>query len=444
VAVAAGFAVVLRDDPRSTFCIVEPLSGPAPCSFAVDTFTLSFWAITLFGTGVVALIGTAAAFDGRTPQGEWNFLLLCSATGALTIAASRDLVTLVVALEVVSLPAFAMAGLRRGDARAAEAAVKFFLVSVISTAVMLMGISLLYGATGSVFLDQIAVAVAAGDGPRDVLVAASLLTVVGLAFKVAAVPFHMWVPDTYVGAPVAVAAYLSVVSKAAGFVGLILVLSHGLAGLADVWAPLVAVLAALTMTVGNVLALRQRHAVRLLAWSSVAQAGYVLVPFGAAAAVPAALDASVGYLAVYAVINLGAFAVAAVVGSRHPGQQLADYRGLVREEPGAGWALAFALVALAGLPPGVIGLLAKVVVLDAVAGPVTWLAVVMAVNVAIGLVYYALWLRELFRPAEVAGTSTYNVPNGVAVAIGMTFTAGLLFSVLPGWLLDPLLSVTGG
>ena len=439
VAVASGFAVGLRGDPRSTFCVVEPLAGPAPCSFVVDSFTLSFWAITLFGTGVVALLGTAAVADGRTPAGEWNFLLLCSATGALVIAASRDFVTLVVALEVVSLPAFALAGLRRGDARAAEAAVKFFLVSVVSTAVMLMGVSLLYGATGSVFLDQVDVAVAAGDAPRQVLVAASLLTVVGLAFKVAAVPFHMWVPDTYVGAPVAVAAYLSVVSKAAGVVGLILVLSRALPEIADVWAPLVAVLAALTMTVGNVLALRQQHAVRLLAWSSVAQAGYILVPFGAAAAVPGALRASVGYLAVYAVINLGAFAVAAVVGTRHPGQHLSDYRGLVREEPGAGWALAFALVALAGLPPGIIGLLAKVVVLDAVAGPVTWLAVVMAVNVAIGLVYYALWLRELFRPADTVGASTYNVPNGVAVAIGMTFTAGLLFSVVPGWLLDPIL-----
>ena len=415
------------------------MSGPAPCSFAVDSFTLTFWAITLFGTGVVALLGTAAVADGRTPQGEWNFLLLCSATGALVIAASRDLVTLVVALEVVSLPAFALAGLRRGDARAAEAAIKFFLVSVVSTAVMLMGVSLLYGATGSVFLSQIDVAVVTGDSPREVLVAAALLTVVGLAFKVAAVPFHMWVPDTYVGAPVAVAAYLSVVSKAAGIVGLLLVLSRGLSGLADVWAPVLAVLAALTMTVGNVLALRQSHAVRLLAWSSVAQAGYILVPFGAAAAVPGALDAAVGYLAVYAVINLGAFAVAAVVGTRHPRQQLSDYRGLVREEPGAGWALAFALVALAGLPPGIIGLLAKVVVLDAVAGPVTWLAVVMAVNVAIGLVYYALWLRELFRPADTVGASTYNVPNGVAVAIGMTFTAGLLFSVLPGWLLNPIL-----
>jgi NADH-quinone oxidoreductase subunit N len=441
VAAAAVPAVRLWGDPRSTFCIERELAGPVPCSLRVDELTLVFWGVVLFGTAVVALIGTVAVADGRTPAGEWNFLLLCSATGALTIAASRDLITLVVSLEVVSLPAFAMAGLRRGDTRAAEAAVKFFLVSVVSTAVMLMGVSLLYGATGSVHLAQIASAVAAGGAPREVLVAAALLTIVGLAFKVAAVPFHMWVPDTYVGAPVAVAAYLSVVSKAAGFIGLLLVLSYALSGIADVWAPLMAVLAALTMTVGNVLALRQQHAVRLLAWSSVAQAGYVLVPFGAAAAAPGALSASAGYLAVYAVINLGAFAVATVVGTRHPAQRLADYRGLVREEPGAGWALAFALVALAGLPPGIVGLLAKVVVLDAVAGPVTWLAVVMAVNVAIGLVYYALWLRELFRPAEVAGESRYDVPNGVAVAIGMTFTAGLVFSVLPGWLLDPVLAL---
>lgn len=444
VLVAAGFALALRGRESSTFCVVEPLSGPAPCSFVVDGTTLVFWAITMFGTAVVALMGTAAVHDGRTPAGEWNFLLLCSATGALTIAAAGDLITLVVALEVVSLPAFALAGLRRGDPAAAEAAIKFFLVSVVSTAVTLMGISLLYGATGSVFLDQIAVAEQSGGANRHVLVAAALLTIVGLAFKVAAVPFHMWVPDTYVGSPIAIAAYLSVVSKAAGFVGLLLVLTHALAGLAEVWAPVVGVLAALTMTVGNVLALRQRHAVRLLAWSSVAQAGYVLVPFGAAAAAPGALSAAAGYLAVYAVINLGAFAVAAVVGTRHPAQRISDYRGLVREEPGAGWALAFALVALAGLPPGIVGLLAKVLVLDAVAGPATWLAVVMAVNVAIGLVYYVLWLRELFLPAQTAGASRYDVPNGVAVAIGMTFAAGVLFSVLPGWLLDPVLRGTAG
>lgn len=434
-------AIMLWGETRATFCIAEPLGGPTACSFAVDEFTLVFWGIVLFGTAVVALLGTVEVAGGRTPHGEWNFLLLCSATGALTIAASRDLITLVVALEVVSLPAFAMVGMRRGDARAAEASLKFFLVSVISTAVMLMGVSLVYGATGSVFFSQIDSALAVGVGPRQVAVAGTLLTIVGLAFKVAAVPFHMWVPDTYVGAPVAVAAYLSVVSKAAGFVGLMLVLTFALQGFADVWAPLVAVLAALTMTVGNVLALWQQHAVRLLAWSSVAQAGYILVPFGAAATASSALGPSLGYLVIYAFVNLGAFAVATVVGTRYPGQRLSDYRGLIREEPWAGWALAFALVALAGLPPGIIGLLAKVLVFSSAAGPVTWLAVVMAVNVAIGMVYYVRWLMELFRPATVDGGSTYDVPNGVGIAIGMTFTAGIAFSIFPGLLLDPVLAV---
>lgn len=436
-------AVLMWGESRATFCIVERLGGVAPCSYVVDQFTLVFWGIVLFGTTVVALLGTAAVAEGRTPQGEWNFLLLCSATGAMTIAASRDLITLVVALEVVSLPAFALVGLRRGDPKAAEAAVKFFLVSVVSTAVMLMGVSLVYGVTGSVFFDQIDAALVAEVSARQVAVAGTLLTIVGLAFKVAAVPFHMWVPDTYVGAPVAVAAYLSVVSKAAGFVGLMLVLSFGLQSFAEVWAPLMGLLAALTMTVGNVLALWQNHAVRLLAWSSVAQAGYILVPFAAAASVPSALGASMGYLAIYAFVNLGAFAVVTVVGTRYPRQRLSDYRGLIREEPAAGWALAFALVALAGLPPGVVGLLAKVVVFDAAAGPATWLAVVMAVNVAIGLVYYVRWLLELFRPAHVEDGSTYDVPNGVGIAIGMTFTAGIVFSVFPGLLLDPVLAVLG-
>jgi NADH-quinone oxidoreductase subunit N len=448
VAAAALALWVLADyraaGTRGTFCVEALLEGPAPCSYVVDQLTLVFWGIVLLGVLVVALIETPDVAEGRTPQGEWNFLLLATATGAMVIAASRDLVTLLVALEVVSLPAFAMVGLRRGDRRAAEASVKFFLVSVVSTAVMLMGISLVYGATGSVFLTQIDVALTSGPAVRSVAVAGALLTVVGLAFKVAAVPFHMWVPDTYVGAPIAVAAYLSVVSKAAGFVGLILVLAHGLPSLAATWSPVVAVLAALTMTVGNVIALWQQHAVRLLAWSSVAQAGYMLVPFGAVAVasreeIGSVLSRSIGYLVVYAIINLGAFAVAAVVGTRYPAQRLSDYRGLIREEPLAGWALAFALVALAGLPPGVVGLLAKVLVFSSAAGPATWLAVVMAVNVAIGLVYYARWLMELFRPVPVAGASTYDVPNGVGAAVGMTFTAGVVFSVLPGLLLDPVL-----
>ncbi len=441
--VAAAVTAVPRwDDPAATFCVQRVLDRPESCSFVVDRLTLTFWGVALFGSVVVALLATA--LDGRTPMGEWCFLLLCSTTGALTLAAARDLVTLVVALEVVSLPAFAMVGLRRGDPRSSEAAVKFFLVSVVSTAVTLLGVSLVYGATRTVFLPEVAASLATNlpDAVERVALVGGLLTLVGLAFKVAAVPFHMWVPDTYAGSWVPVAAYLSVVSKSAGFAGLVLVLGVALPDRAEVWAPVLGVVAALTMTVGNLVALRQRHAVRLLAWSSVAQAGYLLVPFAAAAddGVPA-LSATLGYLVVYAVMNLGAFSVAALVATRHPGQRLADYRGLVREEPGAGWALALALVALAGLPPGVVGLVAKVVVVDAAAGPATWLAVVLAVNVAIGLVYYAAWLLELFRPAATPGSSTYDVPTGVAVAIGITATATAAFSVLPGLLLDPVMAV---
>ena len=438
VTVAAAVpAAGLWGDTRATFCV------PSGCSFGVDGLTLVLWAVVLGGTAVVALLATVMVADGRTPMGEWCFLLLSSATGAMVIAAARDLVTLVVALEVVSLPAFAMAGLRRGDRRAAEASLKFFLVSVVSTAVMLMGVSFVYGATGSVHLAAVAEGLRHGGTAGRVVAVGALLTVVGLGFKVAAVPFHMWVPEVYSGAPVPVAAYLSVVSKSAGLVGLVLVLDRALAPVQHVWALPLGLVAALTMTVGNVLALRERHAVRLLGWSSVAQAGYMLVPFAAGPAA-GAVGATTAYLAVYAFVNLSAFAVAAVVGTRYPAQRLEDYRGLVREEPGAGWPMAFALLALAGLPPGIVGLLAKVVVLDAVAGPVTWLAVVMAANVAIGLVYYARWLAELFRPALVPGGSRYDVPNGVGVAIGLTFTAGVLFSVLPGWLLDPVLSAVGG
>ena len=169
------------------------------------------------------------------------------------------------------------------DGRASEAALKLFLVSVVSTAVMLFGLSLVYGVTGQVHLDRIATSLddpgARGAAARC---SAVVLALAGFGFKVAAVPFHFWAPDTYEGAPVPVAAYLSVVSKAAGFVGLALLLTVGFAPYADVWGPLLAVLAAVTMTVGNLAALRQRQAVRLLAWSSVAQSGYMLVPLGAA------------------------------------------------------------------------------------------------------------------------------------------------------------------
>ncbi|MEQ4208120.1 NADH-quinone oxidoreductase subunit N [Actinopolymorpha sp. B9G3] len=460
---------------------VDPLSGPMTCSYVVDNTTLVFQLLAAGGAAVVVLLSTRASLGSRIPVGEYHFLLLCSASGAMVLAGARDLITLVVALELVSLPAFALVGLRGGDRRAAEAALKFFLVSVVSVAVMLFGVSLVYGVTGTVYLAGIDAALRDGAGPAGVAAVGVMLTLVGLAFKVAAVPFHFWVPDTYVGAPVPVAAYLSVVSKAAGFVGLLLVVSIAFPSYAGVWAPVVAVLAALTMTLGNLVALRQRNAVRLLAWSSVAQAGYLLVPLGAASAASSAvtsggegsaagadglLQATVAYLLIYAVVNLGAFSVVAVTaggrgsdargsaGGRPAGggRMLADYRGMAWSRPLRACALAFFLLALAGLPPGVIGLFGKVVIFRAaIDGGAGWLAVVMAVNVVIALAYYLYWAALLFLPPQARGRPVDGVrldpamagrrlatPWPAGIAVGLTAVLGVVLSVAPNLVLGVL------
>ncbi len=441
---ALALMLPIAGDTRRTFCVPGVDGGPVSCSYVVDDLTFVFQALVLAGAVVVMLLSLDTMRDHRLPAGEYCFLLLSSVSGAVTLAASRDVLTLVVALEVVSLPAFALVALRRYDGRGSEAALKLFLVSVVSTAVMLFGLSLVYGATGAVHLDRIAAALGDSGGREPVLVLAVTLSLAGFGFKVAAVPFHFWAPDTYVGAPVPVAAYLSVVSKAAGFVGLALLLTEGFAPYADVWAPPVAVMAALTMTVGNLVALRQRHAVRLLAWSSIAQSGYMLVPLGAAGtgAIDDVLPATVAYVLAYAVMNLGAFAVVTLVGRHRPENRIDDYRGLGRTEPLTSFALAFSLACLAGLPPGLLGLFAKVVVFQAPVEQGTgWLAVVMAVNVVIGLYYYLAWAAVLYaRPAgaadEDAHVASYHVSWSDGVAIGLTLAAALWLSVLPAPLLD--------
>ncbi|MFI1379100.1 NADH-quinone oxidoreductase subunit N [Embleya sp. NPDC020886] len=438
-----------RDDStaRGTFC------SPSGCSYVVTDLTLVLQLVLLGSAVVVVLLSMPMSSvprtgetEGEVPGGEYHFLLLSSVTGAVALAGARDLLTLVVALETLSLPAFALVGLRR-DGPGGEAALKFFLLSVAATAVMLFGVSLVYGSTGSVHLARIAADLERLD-PRLTAVAATgaMLTMVGFAFKVAAVPFHFWVPDTYRGAPIPVAAYLSVVSKTAGFAGLLLVAGIAFRPYAHIWGPALAVLAAATMTAGNVAALRQTDAVRLLAWSSIAQSGYVLVPFGTAAGhgedLADTLPAAVAYLAVYAVMNLGAFAVVTLV-ARERGGLVSDHRALFRSRPVGAAAMAFFLLCLAGIPPGLAGLFAKVTVFQAVIDSGTgWLAVVMAVNVVIGLYYYLVWTAQLFAPAlpgppsPAGGRSgavdgAVRTPAPLVAALVVTGALGVLLSVAP-------------
>jgi NADH-quinone oxidoreductase subunit N len=242
-----------------------------------------------------------------------------------------------------------------------------------------------------------------------------------------------------------------VASKAAGFAGLIVLLVIGFRPYAYVWGPIVAVIAALTMTVGNLVALRQRHAVRLLAWSSIAQAGYILLPLGVAAfahgrtVLDEAVAASLAYLLIYAAMNLGAFACVMAVAHTRPRNDLADYRGLARRSPVLAGVLAFFLACLAGLPPGLSGLFAKVVIFRAtVAGHASWLVVFLAINVVIGLFYYLAWAAILFAPGDERERT--RVPVFVGGAIAVSLVASVVLSVAPELVLHvtPLAAVLGG
>ncbi|QES49613.1 NADH-quinone oxidoreductase subunit N [Streptomyces venezuelae] len=445
----------LRGEDRSTFCLTDTaLATGEACSYTADRFTLVIQFLVLAGALVTALLSVTSIRETRLPAGEYWFLLLSSAAGAALLPASRDFATLIVALEVASLPAFALVGLRRGDRMSSEAALKFFLSSVTATAVSLLGISFVYAATGTLHLTQVADRLEDVPGQLDTLAMAGVaLTLVGFAFKTAAVPFHFWVPDTYVGAPLPIAGYLSVIGKAVGFTGLILVTVIAFPAYSDIWGPALAVLAALTMTLGNAAALRQdpdrpHSAVRLLAWSSVGQAGYLLVPIAAAAySERDQIGSTVSYALMYAAVNLGAFAVAALVARTKPLNRIADYRGLYAERPLAALALAFFLLCLAGLPPGIIGLFAKVTVFQsAVDAGLGWLAVVMAVNVVIALYYYLQWTALLFRapvpeaePAAAAAAAgaaegtprRAKVPFPVTAAIAVTAVVSVIVSGAP-------------
>ena len=427
----------LASSGERTMCTSSDVAT-SQCAYVVDPISVALQLVILGGTVVVLLMASSDVTARTVPGGEFTFLLLSSAAGAVLVPATNDLVTLIVALEVVSLPGFALVALNRRDSRAAEAAMKAFLYSVAAVAVSLYGVSLLYGDTGVVTFPDLHVAASATQ-PSAIATAGLVMLLAVMSFKVAAVPFHAWAPDTYQGATVPIAAYLSVVSKAAGFAALLLV-TWAFAGWAQVWAPVIAVLAGATMLVGNLVALRQSSAIRLLAWSSIAQAGYILVPL---AAVSGSIEwgtlvttAVIGYLVAYAAMNLGAFSVVAVVSRLEGSEQIADYRGLSRRRPWLAVSLAFFLACLAGLPPGVIGLLVKVDVLAVPAtGKVWWLAMVMAVSTVIGLYYYLKWGAMLFRARTrqaaplLHSPARSNWPSVAAVFVCLAVT--VLLSILP-------------
>ncbi|WP_433313281.1 NADH-quinone oxidoreductase subunit N [Micromonospora sp. CA-269861] len=445
LATAVGSALVGADAERRTFCVGADCSWIFGGRAAVVGVVVALLTVGVLGLSVPALRA------GRSPVGEYAFLLACSMTGGVVLGAAGDLITLIVALETLTLPLYVLVGLRRGSLASAEAALTFFVVSVVATTLTLLGAALLYAVTGGLHLDRLGTLLAEQSEVRDLplTTAAVAVLLVGLAFKVAAVPFHAWAPATYDGAPLPVAAYLSTASKLGGLVALLAVVQRALP--ADQTGPVLALLAVLTMTVGNLVALRQRRTVRLLAWSSVAQAGYILAPLGALAlaagrtdeARSAAYAAAVAYAVFFVVLELAAFAgVTALRPTGADGGTLDDLRGAARRHPWRGAALGLALVGLAGLPPGLAGLFAKVTVVRALLdGGAAWLALVVALNAVIGLAYYLRVTAALWAPTPIAlpnggGAATVPLVGVVAVVLAVATVAAVVLGLAPQLVLD--------
>ena len=385
---------------------------------------------------LVSLLAIAAHFRGTVQEAHAPVALLFATVGGVLLVSSLDLGLIVLFLQMLSMGSYILVSLVRRDRRANEATLKFFIYAAVALAVMAYGLSFLFGLTGSLELRAIGRALAGAD-PVWVAVAFGLV-VIGYAFEVTVVPFHFWAPDVYDGATAPVAGFLSVVPKIAGFGALLRFLLVALPDGLAAWPLVIAVLAALTMTLGNLAALRQTHLKRLLAYSSIAQAGYVLMVVAVAGRADSALSAAGFYLAAYLFMNLGAFVVTAQLERLTGSDRVAGLRGLGQRAPFAAAVFTLSLLSLAGIPP-LAGFAGKVLLLEAtLAGGLTWLAVVGAVNMAVSLYYYLMPVAEMYLK-PTATTDQLPTWAGYRAALALSLLGTLALGVAPG----PALALTG-
>jgi len=406
--------------------------------YVVDNFSLVMKGVFLLSGYVVVLLSSSHVEEGEYWRGEYWFLLLSSLLGMLMMTSSRDLVSIFVALEFLSIPAYMLAAWRKRDTKSNEAGVKYFMLGVFASAVMLYGMSLLYGVTNSTLLVDIASQVTGTGEFSAVHALAVVFVVVGFAFKVSAVPFHTWAPDTYEGAPAPVTAFLSVASKAAGFVALVVLIYTAFPLVHDIWQPFFWVLSALTMTVGNVLALKQHNIVRMIAYSSISQGGFVLMPLavaGMSGSANSALRSVVLYMIIYAATNLGVFAVILAVSRKTRSGEISSFGGLFSYAPALGVLMTLFMASLAGIPP-LGGWIAKFVAFQSLlSSQSSWayaLALIGAVNSVIAFGYYGNVMREIWmRPVPDGDITQIKIPGSLTLALGITSVATLVFGIFP-------------
>jgi NADH-quinone oxidoreductase subunit N len=400
-------------------------------AFSADGIT-RFARLILLSVGAIAalMVGHDERGDRRTPP-EVLPLMLFALTGMSLLAAASDLLVAFVALEILSLSLYIMAGATRRR-RAQEAAMKYFLLGAFSSAFLIYGIALVYGSTGTTNLRQISQVVADAGTDTHLLLAGIALIAVGLLFKVAAVPFHMWTPDVYQGSPASVTAFMAAGTKTAAFAVFLRVFVGALGGLSSSWRPAIAVIAAITMLGGAALAVVQTDLKRMLAYSSINHAGYILI--GVAAATSGGISAAMFYLLAYAFMVMGAFAVvqyAAKAGGRER-SSIEDYRGFGRRHPLAGGLLALFLFSLAGIPPALSGFWAKYFVFQAgIDAGLTWLVVIGVLSSVVAAFFYlrvvvVSFLTDATTPEPETAHST-----AVGFALGLAGVCSIALGLAP-------------
>jgi len=393
-----------------------------------DGLAFIFRLLFMFSGMIVALLSVDS--QGVARKGEYYAILLGAVIGMNFMAAAADLIMLYLALETTSIALYLLAGFLRDDDKSAESGLKYFLFGAFTSAMMLYGFSLLFGFTGKTNLYELSGALLSGGVPTLPVLVALLLVLVGFGFKVSAVPFHFWSPDVYEGAPTPVTAFISVASKAAGFAVLVRVMVAVFPDVEGYWAPLVAVISVFTMTLGNTLALAQRNIKRLLAYSSIAQAGYALI--GLAALSESGIAAIIFYLLMYTVTNLATFGVIILAVRAIGSDEIADYAGLSRRSPGLALVFLVGFLSLGGMPP-LGGFFGKFFVFTAaVESGLVWLAVIGVLNAIVGLYYYLTVLKVVYLYRSERDNETIAVPRAYALALGLCSFGILLLGTAAG------------
>ncbi len=402
-----------------------------------------FWKLLLyFVTGLTILLSYSYLKEEQLYFGEYYGFILLSLSGMMVMVSAADLLTIYLGTELMSLSLYVLAGLKRKEPRSLEASAKYFVLGAFSSGILLYGISLLYGATGSTKLPAIAVAIASQGFTDPLLLFSTILLAVGFGFKLSVVPFHMWTPDVYHGAPTSVTAFMAVASKAASFGAFLRVFVEGLGGVKADWSAIFLLLCLATLIVGNIVALVQTNIKRMLAYSSIAHAGYALVGVVAAGRIEhsSGIASVLLYIALYTFMTFGAFAIVAMLRKGTiEGEEIEDFTGLAKRHPLAALLMLIFMVSLAGIPPTA-GFIGKLYVFrSAVEAGMTWLAAIALIFAAISAYYYLRIVMVMYMREPLEGTGP--VPRLVmsptlSIVLACAVAGVVIFGIYPNPLVN--------